>query len=80
MTTDWAKMPDYMIKNVARGEVVGRKLKKIKAEKRGWWNVKFDITLDGEGICFDDLSEESQTHICQLIQEGFTSGELCEYE
>ena len=41
--------------------------------KYGWWNVKFDITLDGESVRFWDLSEVSQEHILKLISEDFYS-------
>lgn len=44
--------------------------------KTGWWHVKFDITLEGEEIRFDDLDEVSQEHIAKCIQEGYTSGEI----
>jgi len=51
-------------------------------EKYGWWNVKFEITLEDEEetIRFDDLSEETQEHICKQISDGVTSGQFCEVE
>ena len=44
--------------------------------KSGWWNVKFDITLDGESVRFQDLSECSQEHIIECILDGCTQGKL----
>lgn len=38
--------------------------------KTGWWGVDFNITLEGETVRFDDLSECSQEHILQKISEG----------
>lgn len=48
--------------------------------KYGWWKVKFDITLDGEEVRFDDLDEYSQEHILQCIQEGCVQGEVVSEE
>lgn len=48
-------------------------------EVYGWWEVNFDITLEGEEVSFDDLSEVSQEHIANLIGEGYVSGEVHEY-
>lgn len=47
-------------------------------DKTGWWGVDFNITLEGETVRFDDLSECSQEHILQKISEGYTSGEVVE--
>ena len=44
----------------------------------GWWNVDFELTLDGENVRWDDLSEASQEHILELIKDGYTNGELVE--
>lgn len=54
--------------------------KDTETEKRGWWSVKFEITMEDkeDPIRFKDLTEASQEHICKLIFEGFTSGEICE--
>lgn len=49
-------------------------------EKRGWWSVKFELTLEGEEVRFDDLSETTQEHIAECIKEGYASGEICEWE
>lgn len=50
-----------------------------ETEKRGWWSVKFEITLDGEDdVRLEDLTESTQEHICNSISEGFTSGEINE--
>lgn len=38
--------------------------------KTGWWVVKFDITLDGETVRFEDLDECSQEHILECIKDG----------
>lgn len=47
--------------------------------KRGWWQVKFNITLEDEdNVRFEDLSESTQEHILNLIQNGFTQGEVIE--
>ncbi len=48
--------------------------------KYGWWVVNFDITLDGETVRFDDLSEVSQEHILRQIFDGYRQGEVCETE
>ena len=44
--------------------------------KSGWWHVKFELTLDGEDVRWDDLDECSQEHILELIKDGYTSGEI----
>ena len=49
-------------------------------EKHGWWCIKFDITLDGEEVRFEDLSEISQEHIAECIKEGYRQGEVYEYD
>lgn len=49
-------------------------------EKHGWWHVKFTITLDGEEVRFEDLSELSQEHIAERIKEGYYQGEVYEYD
>lgn len=46
-------------------------------EKYGSWHVKFELTLDGEEITWDDLDDCSQEHIAEMIRDGYTSGELC---
>lgn len=48
-------------------------------EKYGWWVVKFELTLDGYSVRWDDLSEATQEHIAHCILEGYTQGEICEY-
>lgn len=45
-------------------------------EKYGWWSVKFDLTLDGENVRWDDLDECTQEHIVECIMEGYSSGEI----
>ena len=44
--------------------------------KTGWWNVKFELTLDGEEVRWDDLDEATQEHIADCIKEGYTGGEI----
>ena len=46
--------------------------------KSGWWVVNFEITLEGEEIRFDDLSECSQQHILDCIMDGYRQGEVVE--
>ena len=46
-------------------------------EKYGWWSVKFEVTIEGETFNFDDLDECSKEHICNLIKDGYRSGEVC---
>jgi hypothetical protein len=36
--------------------------------KTGWWLVKFDLTLEGEEVRFEDLSEATQEHIAECIK------------
>jgi len=50
----------------------------MRETKNGTWKVNFDLTLEGQSVRFDELSEESQEHIIKLILEGFTSGEIIE--
>ena len=46
--------------------------------KTGWWKVKFDITLEGVGVDFDELSEDSKRHILGLMAQGCVAGEVIE--
>lgn len=46
--------------------------------KYGNWYIKFELTLDGEEVRWDDLSETTQEHITQMIMEGYCSGEIVE--
>ena len=48
--------------------------------KYGNWYIKFELTLDGEEVRWDDLSEATQEHIAELIKEGYCSGEIIEEE
>lgn len=48
--------------------------------KTGWWIVNFKLTLDGEEVFFNDLSEVSQEHILQCIYNGCRQGEIVEHE
>ena len=49
-------------------------------DKYGWWSVKFELTLEGEEVRWDDLDEVTQEHIANCIKEGYTSGGICIYE
>ena len=44
--------------------------------KTGWWSVKFELTLDGEDVLWDDLDEVTQEHIAECIKEGYCGGEI----
>lgn len=44
--------------------------------KYGWWNVKFELTLEGEEVFWDDLDEATQKHIADCIKEGYRGGEI----
>lgn len=46
--------------------------------KTGWWHVSFDLTLNGEEVRFEDLESSTQDHICEMILEGYTGGEIVE--
>ncbi len=46
--------------------------------KRGWWKIKFELTLDGEEVRFSDLSESTQEYIAELIKDGYKEGEIIE--
>lgn len=46
-------------------------------EKYGFWSVKFELTLEGEEVRWDDLDECTQEHIAKCIKEGYVSGEIC---
>lgn len=48
--------------------------------KTGWWEVKFDLTLDGEEVRWEDLSMDTQSHILEQINEGYCQGEIAEEE
>lgn len=46
----------------------------------GWWSVQWDLTLEGEEIRFDDLSETTQEHIADSILDGYLQGEIAEWD
>lgn len=50
----------------------------FKVTKLGSWGITFDISLDGETMDFESLSESTQEHIIELIKEGYYSGEIVE--
>lgn len=47
-------------------------------EVYGSWDVEFDLTLEGEDVRFDDLSETTQEHIATSIKDGSFQGEIVE--
>lgn len=46
----------------------------------GSWSVEFDLTLEGEDVSFDDLSEVTQEHIADCIMDGVVQGEIVEHD
>lgn len=52
----------------------------MEIERRGWWSVEFKISLAGadKPVRYEDLSEETQDHICKEIWKGMVTGEICE--
>ena len=44
--------------------------------KTGWWEVKFELTLEGKEVRWDDLDECTQEHIAEMIKEGYVGGEI----
>jgi len=46
--------------------------------KIGWWKVNFELTLEGEEVRFDDLSDNTREHIIQCLKEGYIEGEIVE--
>lgn len=47
--------------------------------KYGWWNIQdLKVKLEGVDFLFSDLSEESQNHIIELIQDGYIQGQIIE--
>lgn len=46
----------------------------IMMNKLSLWNVKFDLTLDGEEVRWEDLDECTQEHIAEMIKEGYNRG------
>ena len=48
--------------------------------KRGWWSISMQLSLNGEKVYFEDLSEVSQEHIAEMIKQGYLQGELNEEE
>ena len=52
--------------------------KTISETKTGWWQVKFNLTLDGEEVRWEDLSMDTQAHILEQINEGYCQGEIVE--
>lgn len=45
----------------------------------GSWSVEFDLTLEGEEVSWEDLSETTQEHIADCILDGVVQGEIVEY-
>lgn len=48
--------------------------------KCGWWKVRFDVTLDGIEIDFDELSDHSKRNIQAMLAQGCVAGEIAEEE
>ena len=48
--------------------------------KYGWCHVTLNITLEGETVRWDDLSEVTQEHIATMIAKGYRSIEIVEDE
>ena len=46
--------------------------------KRGWWKISFDVTLDGIGIDFGELSPDSKKKIQAMLAQGCVAGEIIE--
>lgn len=46
--------------------------------KTGWWRVKFELTLDGKDVRWEDLSLDAQAHILEQIEGGYWQGEIIE--
>ena len=44
--------------------------------KTGWWRVKFDLTLEGEEVWWEDLDEATQEHIAKCLLDGCRQGEI----
>jgi hypothetical protein len=44
--------------------------------KSGWWSVKWDLTLEGKKVRWDDLDEATKEHIANLILDGYWCGEI----
>lgn len=45
--------------------------------KTGFWSVKFELTLDGQSVRWEDLPETAQSDILAMIANDYLSGELC---
>jgi len=70
---------DHILRCLSEGYVQGQIVEEDCGETSlGWWNVKFEITLEGKEIQFIDLSSVSQEHILHCIQEGCMQGEVIE--
>lgn len=68
--------------NEAKGKFNANKFDESINEKldgSGWWSVEWDLTLEGEEISFDDLSESTQEHIADSILDGYLQGEIAEW-
>lgn len=44
--------------------------------KTGWWKVRFDVTLDGIGIDFDELPASEKRRIQRMLALGAVAGEV----
>lgn len=50
----------------------------MRETKTGWWKVKFELTLDGEEVRWEDLSMDTQANILENIDGGYWQGEIIE--
>lgn len=48
--------------------------------KTGWWKIRFDVTLDGIEIDFDELSLENKRKVQAMLAQGCVAGEIIEEE
>lgn len=43
-------------------------------ERKGSWHVEFTISVNGQDVDFEDLSEETQKYITKQILDGYVGG------
>ncbi len=43
-------------------------------ERKGSWHVEFTISVNGQDVDFEDLSEETQKYITEQILDGYVGG------
>ncbi len=42
--------------------------------RKGFWHVEFTISVNGQDVDFEDLSEETQKYITEQILDGYVGG------